>query len=77
MLLWQPAVVHEYGSGAAGDVKFKSSGAVGAKCGVWHTSQPHSFKCVYVGHVFGGRGKIPSTEAVEVACADCVHPVIT
>jgi hypothetical protein len=47
----------------------------GAKWGVWQTSHPHSFSCVYVGHVFGGRGKIPTTDAVEVACAEPFHPV--
>ena len=68
-------MVHENGSGDAA-VKFSSSSAVGAKCGVWQTSHAHSLSCPYVGYVFGGRGKIPTTEAVEVACAEALHPVI-
>lgn len=43
--VWHPSVVQEKGAG--GDaVKFSSSSAVGAKCGVWHVSQPHSASCV-------------------------------
>src|SRR5262245_52950855 len=72
---WQPALVHENGSGGR-VVKFNSSSAVGAKCGVWQVSHPHSFSCVQVGQVFGGRGRMPTTEAVEVACAEVSQPVI-
>jgi hypothetical protein len=72
---WQPALVHEKGLGGAA-VKFNNSSAVGAKCGVWQTSHPHSFICVHVGQVFGGLGRMPATEEVEVACADPCQPLI-
>ena len=71
---WQPVVVHENGGGSA--VKFSRRSAVGAKWGVWQASQPHSLSWVYAGHVFGGRGRMPTTDAVDVAWAELVHPAI-
>ena len=69
---WQ--LVHRNGVGGSA-VKLSSCSAVGAKCGVWQASQPHSSSCVQVGQVFGGRGRSPTTEAVEVACAELAQSV--
>src|SRR5262245_29431298 len=66
---WQPALVQENGSGGW-SVKLSSDSAVGAKWGVWHVSHPHSFSCVQVGHVFGGLGRTPTTDSVDVAWAE-------
>src|SRR5512132_2761774 len=65
---WQPAEVQVKGSGGA-VVKFRSCSPVGAKCGVWHVSHPHSPSVVQVGQVFGGRGSSPATDTLEVAWA--------
>jgi len=66
--------VHEKAGGPA--VKLRRCSAVGAKCGVWHASHPHSFSCEKLGQVFGGLGRTPTTEADEVAWTDAGHPAI-